>query len=200
MTGATNLSHFLKNIAPLWVKNNVACFAAHLSNLIVMQQFSCQIRLMADSEEEPFILHNGYCNPDITKIFVLQAAHMDGKVSKINLQYCIKSCTNLLPISFPAALVWFHLMWGNPRQSWILYIDSRYWILNVLSAKRGFWIPINSGILDSLSCILNYKAQDPGFHSKNLLDSRNKKQKFPSFWNQNSLTRHNRLEDVTFRV
>ena len=58
---------------------------------------------MADSEEEPFILHNGYCNPDITKIFVLQAAHMDGKVSNINLQYCIKSCTNLLPI-FPSSL------------------------------------------------------------------------------------------------
>ena len=45
---------------------------------------------MADSEEESFILHNGYCNPDITKIFVLQAAHMDGKVSKINLQYYFK--------------------------------------------------------------------------------------------------------------
>ena len=41
---------------------------------------------MADSEEESSILHNGYCNPDITKIFVLQAAHMDGKVSEINLQ------------------------------------------------------------------------------------------------------------------
>ena len=45
---------------------------------------------MADSEEESSILHNGYCNPDITKIFVLQAAHMDGKVSKINLQYYFK--------------------------------------------------------------------------------------------------------------
>ena len=46
-------------------------------------------------------------------------------------------------------------------------------------------IPINSGIPDSLSCIPDIsKAQDPGFHSKNLLDSRNKKEKFPSFWNQ----------------
>ena len=68
------------------LKSDIACFAAHLSTLIVMQQFSCQFRLMADSEEESSILHDGYCNPDITKIFVLQAAHMDGKVSEINLQ------------------------------------------------------------------------------------------------------------------
>ena len=60
-------------------------------------------------------------------------------------------------------------------------LDSRFQVLDSECFVSQTWI------LDSLSCILNYKAQDPGFHSKNLLDSRNKKQKFPSFWNQNSL-------------
>ena len=73
-------------------------------------------------------------------------------------------------------------------------LDSRFQVLDSECFVSETWI------LDSLSCILNYKAQDPGFHSKNLLDSRNKKQKFPSFWNQNSLTWCNRLEAATFRV
>ena len=93
---------------------------------------------MADSKEGSSILHNGYCNPDITKILVLQAAHMDGKVRKINLQYCIKSCTNLLP-TLPSSLNYMispHVSLENARQSWIL--DSSYWILNVFSAKRGY--------------------------------------------------------------
>ena len=30
--------------------------------------------------------------------------------------------------------------------------------------EPGFWIPIVSGILDSLSCIPDSKAQDSGFH------------------------------------
>ena len=39
--------------------------------------------------------------------------------------------------------------------------------------SRGFWIPIVSGIPDSLCCIPGSKVQDSGFH----------KQKFPGFRN-----------------
>ena len=41
-----------------------------------------------------------------------------------------------------------------------------------LSLELGFWIPVVSGILDSLSCIPDSKDQDSGFH----------KQKFLGFW------------------
>ena len=47
-----------------------------------------------------------------------------------------------------------------------------------LSAELGFWIPIVSGIPDSLSCIPESKTQDCGFHSEN----------FPGFRNPDSLT------------
>ena len=58
-------------------------------------------------------------------------------------------------------------------QSWIrdstpLIAYSRYWI----SVELGFWIPVVTGILDSLSCIPDSKAQDSGFHIP----------KFPEFW------------------
>ena len=107
---------------------------------------------MADSEEESSILHSGYCNHDITIILVLQAAHMDGKVSKINLQYCIKSCTNLLPILpstiLPSSL---NMILSHVRKSKTV-LDSRFqvldsecfvsetWILKFQSIV-GFWIP-----------------------------------------------------------
>ena len=52
-----------------------------------------------------------------------------------------------------------------------------------LSVELGFWIPIISGILDSLCCIPDSKAQDSGFHSKNLLDFWFQKQKFARFQN-----------------
>ena len=59
-------------------------------------------------------------------------------------------------------------MQRNPSQSWIL--DSMPWI-----PDSSYWIPILSRILsripDSLSCILDSKAQDTGFHSKNCTDS-----------------------------
>ena len=47
-----------------------------------------------------------------------------------------------------------------------------------LSMELGFWIPIDCGIPDSLSCILDSKTQD----------SRFQKQKFPRFRNPDSLT------------
>ena len=62
-------------------------------------------------------------------------------------------------------------MSGNPRQSSILY--SMPWIpvprycIPVFLVKLGLWIPILSRILDSLSCILNSKAQDSGFNKPN---------------------------------
>ena len=49
--------------------------------------------------------------------------------------------------------------------------DSRYRIPDSLSVELGSWISIFIGILDSLSCIPDSKAQDSGFHSKILLES-----------------------------
>ena len=51
-------------------------------------------------------------------------------------------------------------MQRNPRQSWILH--SMPWI-----PDSSYWIPILSRIPDFFSCILDSKAQDTGFHSKN---------------------------------
>ena len=42
-----------------------------------------------------------------------------------------------------------------------------------LIAKFEFWIPIFSRVPDSLSCILDSKAQDCGFHKKKLLGFQN---------------------------
>ena len=42
-----------------------------------------------------------------------------------------------------------------------------------LLVKFGFWIPIFSRVPDSLSCILDSKAQDSGFHKKKLPGFRN---------------------------
>ena len=57
--------------------------------------------------------------------------------------------------------------------------DSRFQVINfILSVELGFWIPIFSGIPDSLSCIPDSKAQDFGFHE----------QKFPCLRNSDSLT------------
>ena len=75
----------------------------------------------------------------------------------------------------------------NPRLSWILdsspyILDSRYWILYSLSVELGFR-SIASGILDSLSCIPDSKAQDSGFHKWNFPDSWLHKQNFPEFPN-----------------
>ena len=50
--------------------------------------------------------------------------------------------------------------------------------------ELGFWIPIFSGIPDSLSCILDSKAQDSGFNE----------QTFPGILNfPDSLTRGDRF-------
>ena len=48
-------------------------------------------------------------------------------------------------------------------------VDSGF---QYLSLELGFWIPVVSGILDSLSCFPDSKDQDSGFH----------KQKFLGFW------------------
>ena len=57
-----------------------------------------------------------------------------------------------------------------------------------LSVKLGFWSPIVSRIPDSLSCILDSKVQDFGFHKKIFRNSGFHRQKFPGFRNPNSLT------------
>ena len=71
----------------------------------------------------------------------------------------------------------FHLMQGNPRQSWIKdsspwIPDSRYWITDSLSVKLGSRIPIVTGILDSLSCFLDFKVQGSGFYKQNFFGFR----------------------------
>ena len=42
-----------------------------------------------------------------------------------------------------------------------------------MSGELGFWVPIVSGITDSLSCISNSKAQDSGFYKQNVPGFRN---------------------------
>ena len=74
-------------------------------------------------------------------------------------------------------------MKGNSIQSWILdstprITNSRFRIPWSLSVKLGFWIPIVSGIPDSLSCIPDAKDQISDSTSKN----------FPGFRNSDSLT------------
>ena len=64
-------------------------------------------------------------------------------------------------------------MKGNSIQSWILdstprITNSRFRIPWSLSVKLGFWIPIVSGIPDSLSCIPDFKDQDFGFHKQKI--------------------------------
>ena len=43
-----------------------------------------------------------------------------------------------------------------------------------LSVELGFWIPIGSGIPDSLSCIPDSKTPDSTFHKQNFPDSTRK--------------------------
>ena len=45
--------------------------------------------------------------------------------------------------------------------------------------ELGFWIPIVSGIPDSLSCIPDYKTQDSGFHKQNFAYSTKKMSRIP---------------------
>ena len=53
---------------------------------------------------------------------------------------------------------------GNSKQPYAL--NSKF---QSLSVERGFWIPIVSGIADSLSCIPDSKAQESGLHKQNFL-------------------------------
>ena len=50
-------------------------------------------------------------------------------------------------------------------------VDSRFQIpgtgFQSLSVELGFWIPIVSGIPDSMSCIPDSKTRDSGFHKQN---------------------------------
>ena len=62
-------------------------------------------------------------------------------------------------------------MQGNPIQTGILesttwISDSSYWISDSLAVELGLQITIASEIPDSLCCIPDSKAQDPGFHEK----------------------------------
>ena len=81
-------------------------------------------------------------------------------------------------------------MSGNPIQSWILdstlsIADSGYWIPDSLSAEIVFWIPVVSGILDFLSWITDFKADDSGLRipQANIsCDCGFHEQKFPGIW------------------
>ena len=58
--------------------------------------------------------------------------------------------------------------------------DFRCWI-PVFVLEPGFWISIVSGIQDSLSCILDSKAQDSGFHKQTFPRFRIPGEKIPGF-------------------
>ena len=64
--------------------------------------------------------------------------------------------------------------WTQPSNNWAQIPGTDY---QFLSVELGFWIPIVSGIPDSLSCIPDSQAQVFGFH----------KQKFHGFWNPYSI-------------
>ena len=61
-------------------------------------------------------------------------------------------------------------------------------VFQSLSVKVAFRLPIVSDIPDSLSCILDYKTPDSGFHKKDFPDTGFHRQKFPRFKNQDSFT------------
>ena len=61
----------------------------------------------------------------------------------------------------------------------VLDLDLTPGISDSLSEELGLRIPIDSGIVDSLSCIPDSKAQDSAFHSKICWISGVHKQKFP---------------------
>ena len=63
---------------------------------------------------------------------------------------------------------------NRPSHNWVQIPGTGF---QFLSMELGLWIPIVSGIPDSLSCIPDFKAQDLGFH----------KQKFHGFRNLYSL-------------
>ena len=58
---------------------------------------------------------------------------------------------------------------------------SVFQVLDSLSVKFGFLIPVSSGIPTSIWCIPESKAQDSGFHSKNWLDSVIHKPNLPDY-------------------
>ena len=66
----------------------------------------------------------------------------------------------------------------------ILIPDSGYWNPDSLPVGLGFWIPIVSGIPDSLCCIPDSKTQDFRCHKQNSLKIRIPHYlKFPGFRN-----------------
>ena len=70
----------------------------------------------------------------------------------------------------------------------VLDLDLTPGISDSLSEELGLRIPIDSGIVDSLSCIPDSKAQDSAFHSKICWISGFHKQKFPKIRNPDFLT------------
>ena len=51
-------------------------------------------------------------------------------------------------------------------------MDFEFQVLDSLSLKLGFRIPIVTGISDSLTCIPDSKAQESGSHNSNFPDSK----------------------------
>ena len=68
-------------------------------------------------------------------------------------------------------------------------------ILDSLSVKLGFWIPIVSGIPDSLSCFLDFKAQDSGFHKQKFHGFLLLQAQIPGYQNTDSPTWSDMLHD-----
>ena len=95
---------------------------------------------------------------------------------RISILFIFRHCFMLAFPLYPTFLIILNaldFLKGNPRQSRIL--DSTLWIpdsgFQFLSVELEFWIPIVSGIPDSLSCIPDSKAQDSRFHQQKFPDS-----------------------------
>ena len=109
--------------------------------------------------------------------FFLACRWAAGLPAQLPLRLCQRSPLRRKPEVSPPAenrrmLNWDQLlclMWWNPRSFWIL--DSKPRILDSLSVKLGFRIPIVSGSLNSLRLFLIPKHKVPDYTSKTCPDS-----------------------------
>ena len=91
----------------------------------------------------------------------------------LSSQACIKESCGIGILYKPLKLIYlnrcFLFLWlvNEVKLASCKIIQGRN-AVDSLSMELGFWIPIISGIPDSLSCIPDSKAHDSGFHKLNL--------------------------------
>ena len=94
-----------------------------------------------------------------------------------NKKHAVTTCSHSLSCISVINLLFCDLLVSPRARESKTVLDSGFHAVD-FSVELGIWIPIVSGIPDSLSCIPDAKAQD----------SRFLKQKFPGFQNSDSLT------------